>query len=156
MTGSRQILLIGLGNTLLSDDGVGIYVVREIRKRVQRPEIAFHEASVGGLELLDLIAGYERVIIVDAFKTGQSEVGSLLELRPEDLAGGSAMTRHHVSLPEALELGRQLGFHVPAEVKIYGIEVADSTTFHEQCTPVLQKRIPEIAREIIQRERLPV
>ena len=156
MTGIKQILIIGLGNTLLSDDGVGIYVVREIRKLAQRSDVAFHEASVGGLELLDLIAGYERVIIIDAFQTGQREVGSLLELRPEDLAGGSAMTRHQVSLPEALELGRQLGVRIPAEVKIYGIEVADSATFHEQCTPVLQKRIPEIAREIIQRERLPV
>lgn len=152
--GKTKFLILGLGNTLLRDDGVGIYVMREIRKQVENSDVIFQEAGVGGLELLDLMTGFQKAIIIDAFQTGRSKIGTLNVLRPEDLAGGSAMTRHQVSFPEALELGKQLNIELPDEIVIYGIEVADAQTFQEQCTPELQARIPDIAEDIIQRENL--
>jgi hydrogenase maturation protease len=154
MTGQRQILIVGLGNTLLSDDGAGIYVVREMRQILSSSSIVFREVAAGGLEILEIISGFNQVILVDAVQTFQNDAGALIELELEDLKGGSAMTRHHVSLAEAIELGRTLGIPLPERLSIYGIEVTDTRTFRESCTETVAVRIKEIARTIIERENL--
>ena len=150
--GHRRTFVIGLGNTILSDDGVGIYVVRELGNRINNPDVTVKEASLGGLELLDLITGSDRVYLIDAVITGKHEVGTLIEMRIEDTGGGSAMARHQISLSEALMLGRRLKMDLPEEIIIYGIEVEDNMTFCESCTPAVAKRIPEIADEILHRD----
>ena len=147
--GKRETLILGLGNTILSDDGAGIYVAREIGKRVRNTNVAVKEASLGGLELLELMKGYDRVVLIDAIITGKHEVGSLVELTIDDLRGGSAMSRHQVSFAEALELGRKVGMDLPEEIRIYGIEVQDARTFGESCTEEVDKRISKIAEEVI-------
>jgi hydrogenase maturation protease len=64
-----KTLVLGMGNTILCDDGIGIYVARVLAERFQRDDVTFAEASVGGMRLLDVIAGYGRIIMVDAIKT---------------------------------------------------------------------------------------
>ena len=143
--GQGRLLVIGLGNTLLTDDGVGIYVARELARRL--PEVEVKESSVGGLELLDTIRGWDHVILIDAIMTG-AQPGILMKVRAEELRGGSAMTRHQVSLPEALALGKAMKMELPEIVTIYAVEVRDVTTFGESCTPAIEKKIPEIAEQI--------
>ena len=150
---AKKTLILGLGNTLLSDDGVGIYVAREIRRILRSPDVEVAEASAGGLELLDMMWGFDRAAIVDAVVTGRRPAGSLSVIGPDDLPGGSSMARHRVGLKEALELGRRLKMDLPAEVVVYGIEVADPLTFGEACTPSVAARIPALACEIAERER---
>jgi hydrogenase maturation protease len=83
---SKKTLVIGLGNPILSDDGAGIYVAREIKKRCKGlSHIAIIETNQGGIGLLDLMAGYERVIIVDSIKTEENTPGKVYRLRVEDL-----------------------------------------------------------------------
>ena len=83
-----KTLVLGLGNPILTDDGVGIHVVRATA--AQCP-LAMHitcaEASVGGMRLLDLLAGYERVFLVDAIQTRDGEPGQIYTLGPGDLRG---------------------------------------------------------------------
>lgn len=145
-------MVLGLGNTILSDDGVGIYVAREIGKRVLDPNVIVKEASIGGLELLDLMVGFDRVILIDAVVTGKYEVGTLVRMRIEDLKGGTAMARHQVAFPEALRLGRKLKMDLPKEITIYGVEVKDIMTFGESCTPEVAASIPKIGDEIVEEE----
>jgi len=145
----KKTLVLGLGNTLLCDDGVGIYVAREIRKRVKDPNMVVKEASLGGLELLDLMAGFDRVILIDAMAVGDFKIGTLVQYTPEDLAGGSAMSRHHVPFHEALQLGHHLNMDLTSDISIYGIKVKDTATFSESCTPEVEKCIPQIVDDII-------
>ena len=149
-----ETLILGLGNTILSDDGVGIYVVREIEKRVQNSLVVIKEASIGGLELLDIIKGFDRLILIDGVVTGKHRPGTLLKLKPDDLRGGASMSRHQVAFPEALRLGKKLNMALPEEIVIYGVEVKDPWTFGELCTPEVKVNIPIIATEIIRNERL--
>jgi hydrogenase maturation protease len=141
-------LIIGLGNTILSDDGVGIYILRDLAQRTRDPQVEFQEASLGGLELLDMIQGRERVILIDAIMTGKVPVGHLLELKVEDLSGGSAMARHQISFSEALQLGERLHMDLPGQIQIFAVEVQDPLTFGETCTPELVRRIPELVDAI--------
>lgn len=145
-----KTLVLGLGNTILSDDGVGIYVAREVGKRLQDSDVVVKEACVGGLELLELMKGFNSVILIDAMAVGNYDIGTLVKLKPEDLEGGSAMARHQVSFHEALQLGRKLRMDLPKDIVIYGIKVKDSTTFGESCTPEVARCIPEVVNQILQ------
>ena len=134
----------------MKDDGIGLYVVRELEKHLQEPNVVVKEASLGGLELLDLMKGYDHLILIDAMQTGEHEIGTLVKLKAEDMKGGSALSRHQVSFSDAMELGRRLNMDLPTKIDIYGIEVVDILTFGESCTPEVGARIPAIVEEIIQ------
>ncbi len=140
-----RTLVLGMGNTILCDDGVGIYVVREVAERFQQDEVDFDVGSVGGLRVLDVIKGYERVIMVDAIQTPDGEPGEVRRLSPQDLRltlhSGSS---HDLSLPGALALGRGMGMRLPTDKDfvIVAIEVEDVLNFGEQCTPAVEEAIP--------------
>ncbi len=141
-----------MGNSILTDDSVGMVVAREIGKRIQHHNVEIQEASLGGLELLDPMTGFDRVILIDAMALADCEIGTVAKVNPDDLPGGSAMARHQVSLNEALALGRHLKMDLPEEIIIYGIKVKDTTTFGETCTPEVENCIPQIVDQIIMNE----
>lgn len=147
-----KTLILGLGNTILTDDGVGIYVSRELGKRLDGADVDVMEASLGGLELLDPMIGYARAILIDAMPLSDREIGDIVRLTPEDLEGGSAMARHHVPFHEALQVGRHLGMDLPEAITIYGIQVKDTMTFGESCTEELAACIPRIVDDILESE----
>ena len=147
-----RTLVLGLGNDILSDDGVGIHVAREIKKRITNKNLIIQEMRLGGLELLDPMIGFDRVILIDAMVTGEGDIGTLVRLESEALKGGSAMARHQVPFYEALQLGRKLNMNLPNEIIIYGIKVKDTNTFGESCTPEVEKCIPKIVDQIINNE----
>ena len=139
-----KTLVVGLGNPILTDDGVGIYVVRAAAARCQRKDVAFAEAAVGGLRLLDTLAGYERVILVDAIRTRNGVPGDVYRLNPNDLRTSlHSGSTHDLSLPGALALGRGIGLTLPGDeaMVIIAIEVEDVLTFGETCTPVVTAAI---------------
>jgi len=146
----KLTLILGLGNTILTDDGVGIYVVREIEKKVGDPRVVFREACLGGLELLEEIEGFRCVVLVDAVVTGRHPIGTLVRMRVEDVKGGSSLARHQIGFSEALRLGQALKRNMPNKIIIYGIEVKDVRTFGESCTPEVATYIPKIVEEIIE------
>lgn len=140
-----KTLILGLGNPILTDDGVGIHVVRAVAAHVQPADLVFAEASVGGLRLLDTLTGYERAILVDAIQTPGSRPGQVYLLHPNDLrASLHSGSTHDLSLPGALALGRELGQVLPADeaVTIVAVEVEDVLTFGESCTPTVAAAIP--------------
>lgn len=147
-----RTLVLGLGNPILTDDGVGIYVVRGVAARCQQNDVAFAEASVGGLRLLDALAGCERVIIVDAIQTRDGKPGEIyricLDDLPVSLHSGST---HDLSLPGALALGRGAGLALPADkdVVIVAIEVEDVVTFGEACTSAVAAAIPRAVEMVL-------
>jgi hydrogenase maturation protease len=152
---NRQLktLVLGLGNLILSDDGVGCRVAMALKDSLHTPDVDIQEASVAGLELLDLLAGYDRAIIVDAIQTEKGVPGQIYHLGPEILSDTRhSGNPHDVNLATALELGRKLKLMLPRAITIFAIEVADVTTFSEECTPAVKKAIPEcaamVAREL--------
>lgn len=139
-------LILGLGNPILTDDGVGIHVVRAMAARcLPGSGMTFAEASVGGLRLLDLLAGYGRVILVDAIQTRGGRPGDVYRLSLDQLpASLHSSSTHDLSLPAALALGRRLGMDLPADedVILLAVEVEDVLSFGETCTPAVTKAIP--------------
>lgn len=152
-TPKNKTLVLGLGNTILTDDGVGIYVSRQAATACSRDDVTFGEACVGGLRLLEIISGYDRVIIVDAIQTPGGRPGVLRYLHPGNLQGSlHAGSTHDLSLPGALALGRSLGLPLPQDkdITILAVEVEDVLTFGETCTGQVQAAIPQAAQSILE------
>jgi hydrogenase maturation protease len=145
----RKLLLLGLGNDILSDDAVGLHVVHELRSELAgHPSIDVRETTEMGLALLDFITGYGAVVIVDSIQTGQAAPGFLHELDVAALTQLTGRTPHFVGVSETLALGRQLGLAMPEQVRIFAIEVEDPFTLGTALTPTLQGALPGIVARI--------
>lgn len=141
---------MGLGNPLRCDDGVGNRVAQLLEKEIDNAEVTVVETNVDGLGLLDLVSGYERVIIVDAIQTEKGKAGQVYRLSLPDLSPPHYFSgTHSIDLVSALELGTKLGLVLPREVIIFAVEVADVTSFSEECTHEVEEAIPEVVRLVL-------
>ena len=146
-----KTVVLGLGNPILSDDAVGLRVVKELEGRVDQQEVTLIETSVAGLGMLDFLTGYDRAIIIDAIQTVGGQAGRIYRLDPEALDfTRHAASPHDVNLATALELGKRLELSLPQQIIIFAIEVADASTFSEECTPEVRRAIPACVEMIIQ------
>jgi len=146
-----KTLVLGLGNPILTDDGVGLHVARELEGRLNQREVTVMETSLAGLDLLDLLADYDRVIIIDAIQTAGGKTGQIYRLESEAFSATChAATPHDVNFATALELANQLNLPLPRQIDIFAIEAADTTTFSEECTPKVEEAIPACVEMIIQ------
>jgi hydrogenase maturation protease len=146
-----QTLVLGLGNPLLGDDGVGVRVAGQLRPRVEgRQGIRVEEECLGGLGLMERMVGFERVIVVDAVRSG-AQPGTIHHLTPHTLPTYHSYCVHDVNLPTAMHLGKKAGFSLPAieKVLIIGIEVDDVWTFCEGCTPQVEAAIPHAVEAVM-------
>jgi hydrogenase maturation protease len=143
-------LLLGLGNDLLSDDAVGLRVAAALREPLAgQPEITISQSAEMGLALLDLVSGFERLVLVDAIQTGRAPPGYVHDLNGDELPGFSAISPHFVGIAEMLALGRELGMPMPTQIRIFAIEVQDPFTMATHLTPVLERALPGVTRDIL-------
>mgnify|MGYP001259389432 CR=1 FL=1 len=141
----KRLTIIGLGNEMLSDDGVGIRIVHELRNRMRNTTVAFEEIPVGGLQLFDHLIGTEECIIVDALQTGTQPAGTLLRYVQTPASDPITITSsHQINLGQVLSLARMMGAQLPKRLTVYGIEAEDVTTFREACTVRVSQAIPKL------------
>ena len=150
-----KTLVLGVGNPILTDDGIGIKIAQRLKQ--ERPEVEVIETSEAAMAILDLVVSMEcdRLIIIDSIKTGQGKLGELYQFELEDLKPAKDFSSSHgLDIATALELGRRVGGAVPGCISIYAVEVQDNTTFGEDCTEKVEGKIPFITRQIIEKEKL--
>jgi len=129
------ILVLGMGNPILSDDGLGLVVARRLREFPMPSDVEVAESEVGGLRLLELVRGFTKVLIIDALRSG-AEPGTIGRVDAATFRGGHRYgSAHSIHLGTALELGEQLGYDMPAEVVVYTVEAVDVETFGEELSP---------------------
>jgi hydrogenase maturation protease len=145
-----KTLILGLGNPLRCDDGVGNKVAQILGKEIDDSEITVIETNAVGLGLLDLLKDYQRAIIIDAIQTREGKPGQVHRLNLQDLGTlHYSPTTHDVDLATAVELGTKLGLSLPREITIFAIEVADIATFSEECTPQIERAIPRVVKLVL-------
>ena len=144
-------LVLGLGNPLLTDDGVGLRVARALRVRLMgRPDVVVQEDYWGGLRLMERMVGYDRSIVIDAMRSGD-EPGTIRRLQVQDMSTQHMASAHDANLSTALRFGHRVGASLPDpdDVLIIGVEAADVTTFGEECTPQVKAAIPRVVETVI-------
>ena len=147
MSGKKMIL--GVGNDILMDDGIGPRVVKTLEAKHPLPGMEYHTTTLGGLDILEFINGYDWVVFIDAIKTKGGVPGAVYEFTTEDFKETLHLTNiHDISFLTAIELGKQLSLSVPEYMHIFAIEIIEDLVFGEEFTPPLRERFDQIIEEI--------
>ncbi len=146
-----KTLVVGLGNPILSDDAIGIRVVQAVQEQelAHNSEVEFLEASLGGLSLAEQLAGYDRVILIDAIQTPAGRPGAVYDLTLDDMPTVNADSAHDTSLKAGLEVLRLHGGRVPEHVSIVAIEAVNLTDFGEMLTPAVEAAVPVAVKAVL-------
>ncbi len=140
-----KTIVLGIGNVILSDDGVGIHVSREIKKRIIDKNVTVDEAITGGMNLLDLIIGYDKAIIIDAVKSKDDEHGLVRRIPLSDFNTLHSCNPHDVSLMEAIEMAKKMGEkRIPEQIIVIGIMMKEiPCEFGETLSDEIQATVPK-------------
>ena len=147
---NTRTVILGLGNSILSDDAVGILVARAARELLCDccwVEIAENER--GGMDVLDEIGPYERAVLIDGIKTGKNPPGTLLMLSPTELQPTRRLSGFHdLDLPTAIKLAQRLSLPIPKEINVLAVEIEDDINFSEECTPKVAAAVLSAAQVV--------
>jgi hydrogenase maturation protease len=155
MMSSARVLVLGLGNDILTDDAIGLMVAREVGSRLADDEgIEARSTTEMGLSLLDEVTGYSALVLVDAVQTGRAPAGHVHELVVDDLHVLPSVTPHFLGIGETLALGRMLELPMPARVRVFGIEVGDMQTLGTQLTAAVSGALPDIVEAVLKAARV--
>ena len=146
-----ETIVIGLGNPVLSDDGVGLRVVQWLSQRLRGVQgIQVRELYSGGIQLMEAMASFDRAVIVDAIVTEGGTPGTVYSPPVSDLfATRNIHSTHDANLAVALELGRLAGLRLPSEIRIWAVEAGDVTTFSERLSVDVERAVPVVLDDVV-------
>ena len=142
----KKVLILGIGNLILKDEGIGVHVVRALEEIELHPEVELIDGGTATMDLLSLIHKAERIIIVDALKAG-GVPGTLYRCLPEELEDTSErpLSLHQVGLLDVLGMARQLGGS--AAVVIIGVEPKE-ISWGLDLTEELRAAVPKVVEAV--------
>jgi len=141
-----KTIILGVGNPILRDDGAGIHVVHQLRQHIEDPTVTVDEAYTGGMNLLDMILGYDKAILIDTINSTTGKNGDVKRFYLRDsVVSCHSYNPHDLSLQEALKLAQKLGEnHIPQEIVIIGIVVKKMPVhFGEQLSKKIAAAVPK-------------
>ncbi len=145
-----SLVILGLGNDLLGDDGIGLLAAERLRA-LEGPDVAVRTTAQSGLYLLEYLQGFEDAIVVDSV-VGERP-GTVRELRGADLPEVSVPAAHYVGLPEALALARASGLCVPRRLRIFGVEIDPAQRIGSTPSPRVVAALPHIVATVVRAAR---
>jgi hydrogenase maturation protease len=146
---NKKTLILGLGNDILTDDGIGPRLVRDLAQMNDYPNVQFDTASCGGLEILEYIQGYEKVVFIDAIRTCDGKPGDVYYFIPSDFRETLHLSNlHDVQFLTALKLGNTLNMDLPSDLHIIAIEIIEDMKFSEEFTMPLKEKYPGILEKV--------
>jgi hydrogenase maturation protease len=148
MTKVQDILILGIGNILLKDEGVGVHVINKIKGMNLPDNVEVIDGGTAGLDLTDFIANRKKVIVVDTVKAGEKP-GTIYRLTEEnlDIKPKAIMSFHDIDFLDALYMSKTMG-EKPEEVVVIGIEPKDMSDGIE-LSPEIEERIPIIINAVL-------
>lgn len=142
----NKLLVLALGNDLMGDDAAGLAAARELKKEFGS-EIDIFEVASAGFMLLDVMEGYEKVLLLDTVLSSNGTRGIVRELTREDLSKKFSNSPHYVGLPELIELADRLDINFPKTIKALVIEINESGIIRLGLNPDIQERIPVLVQK---------
>jgi hydrogenase maturation protease len=150
MPNNKDILILGIGNILLKDEGVGVHVVNKLKEIPLPNNVEVIDGGTAGLDLTDFIANRKKVIVIDTVKAGDKP-GTIYRLTEKNLnlKPKAIMSFHEIDFMHALYLSEVMGIK-PEETIVIGIEPKDMSDSTE-LSPEIEARIPRII-EVVMKE----
>ena len=164
-----SILIVGLGNPILGDDGVGWRVAEQVSAQTgiplgdaplphlppeELPPITIECYSLAGLSLMERLTGYNKVILIDSLNTGKHTQGEVVLFTLDeliDLTYGHSASAHDASLKTALKVGRDMNLPLPTDedIHVIAIEAEHVYDFKEELTPAIAEAVPKAVEQVL-------
>ena len=142
-------LVLGLGNDILSDDAIGPKLVSRLERNESLPGIDFKTVAVGGIEVIDLIKDYDKVVIIDAIKSKKGIPGTVYQFTPTDFKETLHISSYHdMSFLAALEFAKEMDLNSPEKIDIIAIEIVEDLVFSDEFSPILKSKFEQIYKEV--------
>ncbi|MEA3510698.1 MAG: hydrogenase maturation protease [Actinomycetota bacterium] len=147
---TSPLVIVGLGNDIASDDGIGIHAALALDDRFRRrTDIEIVALPWAGFALLDVLRDRRSAVLIDGLATGTRPPGTVVRIDEDDLAGSVRLNSFHdINYPTVMALGRSMGWEMPEHVAIWGIEMAIADEFGESLTPEVADSIEIIVNEV--------
>lgn len=146
----RKILILGLGNDVLGDEGLGMKVADDLKNNRLFPEVEYKNSYTGGLNLLDIITGFDALLIIDTACNNNCEIGTIHHYTPETFRETLHLSSEHdTSFLTMLETGKRLGLKIPDRIDILAIEIHLDLYLEEKLSDNISGRYYKIRSEII-------
>jgi hydrogenase maturation protease len=147
----KNKLILGVGNDILTDDGIGPKIVEQLKGDIGNDDTAFQTSATGGLDILELIKDYHTVIIIDAIKTEGGVPGMIYYLTPSNFKETLHISSFHdVSFLTALKVAEKLNIPIPKQIDIIAIEIIEDLTFSNEFSKPIADKYEEIYKEILE------
>jgi hydrogenase maturation protease len=146
---TRKVLVLGVGNLLLSDDGVGVHTIQRLQEVARLPEeVQVVDGGTSGLDLLHYLEGVSRLLIVDAVETGQAP-GTLMRITGDQVPAylSLKMSPHEIGLPDMLFAAKLRDLY-PEEVVIWGVQPA-TTEVGLDLSPLVGAQVDILLEKIL-------
>ncbi len=148
-----RALILGLGDPGLAGERVGLEVARELHSTLDDPEVDIIETRVSGIDLFEIVAGYDKVVIVDCVRTGEGGFGELCRLGLDDLElVPKRKADHGVEYRAKIEIDGVSDLAMPGEISVYAIEVTDDVADGPDLKPVAREAVLRLVDEIAREE----
>lgn len=158
----EKISILGFGNPVREDDGVGIYVIEKLKERIQHDHIDILDMGTSAFEVLFQLKGKDRIILIDAVINTGEEVGTLYKLPASEIEGAikddPLVFLHSLKWDQALSYAKKILLEeYPEHIDVYLVAI-DSTRFNTEMTPAAIKGgdrlVDLLVREL--EEKIPV
>ena len=147
---NNKSLILGLGNDILSDDGIGPRLIIDLAEIFIEPDLHFKASLGGGLQIAEEIRNYQRVLFIDAIKTINGSPGDVYYLTPGRFKETLHICGiHDIDFLTALRLGEKLLPGFPSDLHIIAIEIQECRIFGDELTPLLKEKYNEILQKVI-------
>ena len=151
-----KTLILALGNPIVSDDSVAHEIADRLEKCLQCSHAKVNmqydivKSSAATMDIIPKLAGYERLVVLDAVQLGTEPVGTVHRFSLADLASTIRRSSpHDINFATALQMGIEWGYDIPEDIRIYGIEVKELLRFSENCTTEVREKLNEIVEIIL-------
>jgi hydrogenase maturation protease len=140
-----------MGNPILRDDGFGPRLIEELCEHINDPAITLKETSLSGVNLMEMLIGFDRAIIIDTIQSG-GRPGKIYRLTTQDfgIPQKDAFSEHNMSLFQSIEMGKRLELHMPNQIVIIAVEAENVTDFGESLTPAVEKAVPGVIKQVLE------
>lgn len=149
-SGVRPKVVIGLGNEIVHDDGVGIAAARRLgRLLAHRHDTDVIALPWAGFALLDALVGRRHAVLIDSLLGGSHPPGTIVRLDEHDIRGSVRLVSFHdIAFPTVLTLGRRMGYALPETIAIWAVEAQRVDTFGVGLSPPVAAALPRLVDEV--------
>ncbi len=152
-TKSSSTLVLALGNDIMGDDAAAI-VASGMLKEQFAEDVDFNDTMEAGLALMEIMVGYDRVLLLDTIITARHKPGTVIEFSQDDFNKVLGPSPHYMGLPEVIQLAGRMSVSFPSVLCILALEIERPVDFGETLSPGIEEAVPhfvEKAAEILHR-----